>query len=85
MSQIKSNGVTYKNFNAAINDPFTWKPRNYYENFDCNHFDRSIRYCPLCKEIMYDVNNHTLWMNAHVPHTYAATCLIKTCKYYTKH
>ena len=60
MSQIKSNGIVYKNFNAAINDPFTWKLRNYYGNFDCNHFDRFIRHYPLCKEIKYDVNNHTL-------------------------
>ena len=84
MSQIKSNGVTYQNFNAAVNDPSTWIS-NYYEHFDCNHFDRCIRRCPSCKQIMYDVNNRTLWMNAHVPHTYAATCLTKNCKHYKKH
>ena len=82
MSQVKCSGITYENFKVAINDPSTWT-NNYFktfETFDCNHLDRCVRRCNLCQNIMYDVNNHTLWMNAHVPHTYTAICLTKSCK-----
>lgn len=84
MSQINCNGVTYKNFAVAIGNPKTWNV-NYFENFDCNHWDCCVRRCPLCKNIVYDLNNHCLWMNSHIPHTYTATCLTKTCKFYDKH
>lgn len=78
MSQVNCKGVTYKNFDVAIRDPSTWNIVNKFESFDCNHLDHCVRRCCFCKNIMYDVNNCTLWINAHVSHTYTATCLTKT-------
>ena len=71
----KITGVVYKNFECAICDPATWQLHE--KNFDCNHFDRCILRCRLCKQIDYDINNYTLWMNNHIPHTNAAKCFNK--------
>ena len=79
MSWLKPNNE----IEAAMQDPTNWVVRD--DGIEHTRAGFCIKHCQRCGNIAWDVNNNVLWWHErHVLHTYAAQCLIKSCKNYKK-